>query len=78
MMDSNCLIPCRQHICQKNLGALADDEELSSKIITGGETWVYHLDLPTKQESMQLIQKASPPPKMHDRTILPIEYMKML
>jgi hypothetical protein len=59
MMDSNCLIPCQQHICQKNLGALADDEELSSKIITGGETWVYHWDPPTKQESMQWVHQAS-------------------
>jgi hypothetical protein len=44
---------CRQHICQEHLRALADNEELSSKIIAGDETWVYHWDSPTKQESMQ-------------------------
>jgi hypothetical protein len=29
----------RQHICQENLGAVADDEELSWKIITGDDHW---------------------------------------
>jgi hypothetical protein len=45
------------------LGALSDDEELFWKIITGDETWVYHWDSPTKQESMQWVHKGSPPPK---------------
>jgi hypothetical protein len=58
---------CQQHICEDNLGALADDEELFSKIVTGDETWVYHWDPPTKQESMQWIHKGSPPPKKQER-----------
>jgi hypothetical protein len=29
---------CQQHICKVNLGDLADDEKVSSKIITGHET----------------------------------------
>jgi hypothetical protein len=49
----------QQHICQENFGALADDEEHSSKIITGDRTWVYHWDPPTKQESMQWVHQAS-------------------
>jgi hypothetical protein len=60
---------CRQHICQENQGALANDEELCSKIITGNETWVYHRDSPTKQEYMQWVHKASPPPKKRERNI---------
>jgi hypothetical protein len=39
---------CREQVCQENLGTLADDEELFSKIITGSETRVYHWDPPTK------------------------------
>jgi hypothetical protein len=34
---------CRQHICQEHLGASADNEELSWKIIAGDETWVISL-----------------------------------
>jgi hypothetical protein len=59
----------RQHICQENLRALADEEGLSSKIITGDETWVYYWYSLTKQESMQWVHKASPPPKMQERRI---------
>jgi predicted transcriptional regulator len=44
---------CRQHICEENLRILADDEDLFSKIITDEETWIYHGDPPTKQESVQ-------------------------
>jgi hypothetical protein len=46
---------CRQPICQKNLGVLADDKEFSSKIVTSDETWVYHWNPPIKQESMQWV-----------------------
>jgi histone-lysine N-methyltransferase SETMAR len=53
---------CRQHICEENLEALADDK-LFSKIITDDETWVYHWDPRTKQESMQWVHKGSPSPK---------------
>jgi hypothetical protein len=58
---------CRQHICEENLRALADDEELFLKIVTGDETWVYHWDPPTKQESMQWIHKGLPPPEKQER-----------
>jgi hypothetical protein len=37
------------------LGVLADDKELPSKIVTSDETWVYHWNPPTKQESMQWV-----------------------
>jgi hypothetical protein len=54
---------CWQHICEQILGALSDDEELFSKIMTGDETWGYHWDPPRKQESMGWVHKGSPPPK---------------
>lgn len=54
---------CRQEICEENLAALASDQDLFSKIVTGDETWVFHWDPPTKQESMQWLHKGSPPPK---------------
>jgi hypothetical protein len=38
---------------KKSWGVLADDEVLFSKIIAGGETWVYHWNPPTKWESTQ-------------------------
>jgi hypothetical protein len=51
---------CRQCICQENLGALVDDEEFSSKLITGDETWLYHWDPPTKKNSCCHTAKKAP------------------
>jgi hypothetical protein len=53
----------RQHVCEENLGAVTDDEEIFSKIIVGDDTWVYYWDPPIKQESMQWVLKRFPPPK---------------
>jgi hypothetical protein len=52
---------CRQHICEENLGALTDDEELFSKIVG------VSLGSTDKQESMQWIHNVSPPPKKQER-----------
>jgi hypothetical protein len=61
---------CRQHICQENLAGLADDEELSSKIITGDETWVCTgIHRQNKNRYMQWVHKTSPPPKKQERSI---------
>lgn len=54
----------RSEMSQLNLDIIYEDSELFfSRIVTGDETWIYHWDPETKQESMQWKHAASPPPR---------------
>jgi hypothetical protein len=61
---------CRQPICQENLRVLADDKELSSKIVTSDETLGVSLESTDKTRIHAvgpLVHKASPLPKKQER-----------
>ena len=53
----------RVQVCQDLLDHAKNDKELSSKIITGDESWVYGYDVETKVQSSQWTSKTSPRPK---------------
>jgi len=53
----------RVAICQELRQCALDDPSLTSRVITGDESWVYGYDPKTKQQSSQWKSRRSPRPK---------------